>query len=557
MGVLGTGGKKNLRVGLAVSLLSAAIITATGLVAGPTAFPAGTPVTGGFSSGDDIGGLGWTASAKEVNDDNETVPFEEVLPDISVVKTANVTSVPETGGNVTFSFVVANNSVEAATLTSLMDSAFGDLNGQGDCVVPQPLAGSGGTYSCAITEFLSGDASGPAHTNVVTATAIDDGGNEDEATDDEEIPYDDVPAEVSVVKTISSDPTDNLDGTFTIVYSINVTNAATAGVGHYDLADTATFSPGVTIESQAVTNTAPGSITTDAMFPTSGTIVTGQEILIGATHTYEVAVVATLAVDTSTTYLECSSTTGAAGEGLYNEAALTVDDVTTTDNVCSDIPGDLMIEKSDGGIVLQVGDGPFDYTLTVTNIGGASTGNRVTVTDVLPDEFVWFGFPDTPGDFPFCTQAAQVLTCELDPSAVDAGGESTILVLTAQAREDIPASEAGYRNLSYVDSPGDPAPPSPSCTAIGTATSSSFFTMPDNNTACEETPTRPAAVLPIEPPEPAPTPPPTTQPPATVPPTGLPATGSSVSPNTLGIATLLLGLGVGLTVIVRRPKQLS
>ena len=75
-----------------------------------------------------------------------------------------------------------------------------------------------------------------------------------------------------------------------------------------------------------------------------------------------------------------------------------------TDDVCEDIPGDLQIEKSDGGIELTEGDvAPFEYQLTVTNVGGASTGDSVTVTDVLPDEFVWFDFPDTAGEFPFCS----------------------------------------------------------------------------------------------------------------------------------------------------------
>ncbi len=245
----------------------------TEFLSGDASGPAHTNVVTATATDDD-------GNTDEATDD-ETVEFDDVLPDISITKTADPTSVPETGGDVVFTFVVTNNSVEAATLTSLVDSDFGDLNGQGDCVVPQLLAGSGGTYSCAITEFLSGDAAGPAHTNVVTATATDDDGNTDEATDDEEVPFDDVAPEVSVVKTVSSGPFDNLDGTFTIVYSIDVTNAATAGIGQYDLADTATFSPGVTIESQAVTNTAPGSIATDATFPTSGTIVTGETILLG------------------------------------------------------------------------------------------------------------------------------------------------------------------------------------------------------------------------------------------------------------------------------------
>ncbi len=77
----------------------------------------------------------------------------------------------------------------------------------------------------------------------------------------------------------------------------------------------------------------------------------------------------------------------------------------------SDIAGDLQIEKTDGDIELTIGDGPFEYQLTVTNVGGASTGSPVTVTDVLPDEFEWVDFPD------YCSQVDQVLTCDIDPTS--------------------------------------------------------------------------------------------------------------------------------------------
>ncbi|MFT6291074.1 MAG: hypothetical protein ACJAR2_001674, partial [Ilumatobacter sp.] len=459
---------------------------------------------------------------------------------------------------------------------------------------------------------------------------------------------------LSVDKRISSGPTDNGDGTYEVVYSIDVVNAANAVAGEYDLADIATFSPDLTIESQTVTNTAPGSISTNAAFSTTGTIVTGETILAGDTHTYQVTVVAANASDTTASYVKCSSPTGVAGEGLYNEAALTAQGATTTSNVCGDIPrtisikllkpicaksvpfisydidsfgfvpsgtatvtfydlegtkietrtlntltgtmiypgasadadgngtdwpgwkfeggrwlpdptdaawrdgvrvvievnptaeaivsyprtitacaspaGDLTMEKSDGGIDFQVGDGPFGYTLTVANVGGTSTGSRVTVTDELPAEFAWVSFPDTAGSFPLCTQAGQVLTCELDPALVDEAGESTSFVVTAEPREGIAPSEAGYRNLSYVDSPLDPAPTSPSCTDT------------DNNVGCDETPVRPAEVL-------------TREPIPTIPQRGLPATGSSGLPNALGLASLLVGLGAGLTLIVRRRTQ--
>ena len=47
--------------------------------------------------------------------DEETVTYTDVLPDIAITKTANPTSVTETGADVEFTIVVINNSLEAAT----------------------------------------------------------------------------------------------------------------------------------------------------------------------------------------------------------------------------------------------------------------------------------------------------------------------------------------------------------------------------------------------------------------------------------------------------------
>ncbi len=51
------------------------------------------------------------------DDDDETVTFDDVAPAIRITKTANPTQVPETGGNVTFTFLVENIGVEDVTLT--------------------------------------------------------------------------------------------------------------------------------------------------------------------------------------------------------------------------------------------------------------------------------------------------------------------------------------------------------------------------------------------------------------------------------------------------------
>ncbi|MEZ4864026.1 MAG: hypothetical protein R3C14_22090 [Caldilineaceae bacterium] len=110
--------------------------------------------------------------------DSATVVFSDVKPQIEVSKASNLARVPEQGGDVNYTVTVVNNSLEAAQLTSLLDDRFGNLNGKGDCVVPQTLAADGGSYSCSFTMRISGTVSTP-HVNVVTATAQDDDGNED------------------------------------------------------------------------------------------------------------------------------------------------------------------------------------------------------------------------------------------------------------------------------------------------------------------------------------------------------------------------------------------
>ena len=59
--------------------------------------------------------------------DDSTVTFNDVLPVISVVKTANPTHVAETGGDVVFTFAVSNDGTESVTLTSLTDDKYGDI----------------------------------------------------------------------------------------------------------------------------------------------------------------------------------------------------------------------------------------------------------------------------------------------------------------------------------------------------------------------------------------------------------------------------------------------
>ena len=145
------------------------------------AAPAG--YTAAFSS--DCNGsiaLGETKTCTVTNSDNDTPSS------ILVTKTADPVSVPEPGGNVSFSVSVKNTSaVDSVTITSLSDNVYGDLDGKGTCDVPQTIA-AGATYSCSFSGAVSGNA-GSSHTDVVTASGTDDDGNP--VSDDDDAVVDD------------------------------------------------------------------------------------------------------------------------------------------------------------------------------------------------------------------------------------------------------------------------------------------------------------------------------------------------------------------------------
>jgi len=93
---------------------------------------------------------------------------------ISMTKRANPGVLPPGDGVVSFTFTVTNTGVDTVTVSSLIDSVYGNLDGQGDCSAPQVLA-PGASYQCSIDAQVNGDESTP-HLNVVTARGLDDGG---------------------------------------------------------------------------------------------------------------------------------------------------------------------------------------------------------------------------------------------------------------------------------------------------------------------------------------------------------------------------------------------
>jgi uncharacterized repeat protein (TIGR01451 family) len=280
---------------------------------------------------------------------------------------------------------------------------------------------------------------------------------------------DDVPV-VDIDKTAAT-PTKVGDGIFDVTYTITVSNVGGAATG-YTVDDTFGFSDAVVTIGAPVLDRTGGTSTSaedPSELPFNGIVEAGSTDIFSVTQRVQVVVTPTAE------YEPCSSSTGEEGEGLYNLASVQVGDGSTDDDVCVDVPGDLKIQKSDGNATAIAGGAPFSYTLTVTNVGGISTGEPVTVTDVLPTGFVWNTPNEDPGsrcDVP----VGQTITCTLPAGAVDAAGESSSITLSAKAPATTAANAAGLENLSFVDSPLDPAPEEPDCDSTS------------NNVDCELTP---------------------------------------------------------------------
>ena len=178
----------------------------------------------GSSHTDVVTASGTDDNGNPVSDeDDATVTITDVAATIVVTKTADPTSLPEPGGDVSFSVKVENTSaVDSVTITSLSDDVYGNLDGKGSCDAPQTIA-AGGSYSCSFTGAVSGNA-GSSHTDVVTASGTDDDGNDVSDEDDATVRITDVDSSILVTKT--ADPTSLPEPGGNASFSVTVKNTS-------------------------------------------------------------------------------------------------------------------------------------------------------------------------------------------------------------------------------------------------------------------------------------------------------------------------------------------
>jgi len=294
-----------------------------------------------------VTGTGSDDDGNEVSDaDDASVLFIDEVPAIDVTKTANPTSVPETGGDVTYTIIVENVGETDVTLESIIDDVFGDLDGVGTCAVPQELL-EGGTYSCEFTEFVTGNA-GVDHINVVTVTGTDEGGDEVSNADDETVELEPI-IDLEVTKVV--DP-----GTVTpgesATWTVSVVNQGPSNATGVELTDV--------LESDLayVSHTGDG-----AFDPATGVWVVG-ELAVGEVAT-----------------LELVTTVEAAG-AFINTVEVTAADQEDVDSVPGDGMGDDFAQAVVLGVDVLAASTIGDFVWRDTNADGIQDEGEKGIPDV-------------------------------------------------------------------------------------------------------------------------------------------------------------------------------
>lgn len=150
-----------------------------------------------------------------------SVTVNDLKAAIDITKTASPGTITTPGGDVTFKLSLDNTSIaDTITVDTLTDDNFGDLNGAGDCQVPQVIP-PGNNYSCSFSRTVTlGD--GEEHNNTVTASGTDDDGAAVQGTGSATVTGERPPT-IEVTK-IAAPVSVAVDGTVT--YTIEITNTS-------------------------------------------------------------------------------------------------------------------------------------------------------------------------------------------------------------------------------------------------------------------------------------------------------------------------------------------
>ena len=342
-------------------------------------------------------------------DDDAQVELTDVLPQISLEKTASPLTLPEPGGAFTYTVVVTNDSVEPVTVASFLDIPYGDITQvQGDVTATTCATGAtipvGGTYQCDFTATFNGNA-GETQSDIVFATATDDEGNVAAADDDAQVELTDVLPQISLEKTASPLTLPEPGGAFT--YTVVVTN---------DSVEPVTVASFLDIPY--------GDITQVQGDVTATTCATGATIPVGGT--YQCDFTATFNGNAGETQSDIVFATATDDEG--NVAA--ADDDAQVE--LTDVPSSIEVTKDAFPTEVNEPGDTVTFSITVENTSPVDT---VTI-DSLTDDI--HGDLDGQGDcaVPFDLAPAATYACSFTADVTGNAGDTETDTVTASGTDD-------------------------------------------------------------------------------------------------------------------------
>ncbi|MCK2028071.1 hypothetical protein KZC56_17375 [Microbacterium sp. SSW1-47] len=244
--------------------------------------------------------------------------------------------------------------------------------------VPLQLEGAGSGADDPTQCGAAGDDADRAFNNTSQLTDPEGATEDDQAC--AEIPS------IDITKGVSSGPTPNGDGTWTVTYDIVATNTGAEG-GVYDVRDRMTADGDLEVISGAVTS-APDGVTTSPTWTGLGAegapendIATGVTLPAGGVHTYQVEVVIGIAEGTEGAPIitDCSEEQPGGPGGLSNSAEIEHNDLTDDATACITI-GIVTVDKTVSSGPTPNGDGTWTvvYDIVATHVGAADADYDVT-----------------------------------------------------------------------------------------------------------------------------------------------------------------------------------
>ncbi|MFN8103430.1 MAG: SpaA isopeptide-forming pilin-related protein [Acidimicrobiia bacterium] len=341
--------------------------------------------------------------------DDATVSINDVPSSITVTKDANPTSLPEPGGNSTFSVSVHNDSaVDTVTISTLTDDVYGNLDGKGTCDVSPPIVlAPGATYSCAFTGAVSGNA-GSTHTDTVTATGTDDDGQAVADSDDATVTITDVPSSIQVTK--DANPTSLPEPGGNSTFNVSVQNTSSV--------DTVTIN--------TLVDNVYGNL------DGQGTCDVTPAVVLAPGATYSCAFTGAVTGNAGTVHTDTVTASGTDDDG---QPVSDTDDATVT---ITDVPSSIQVTKDANPTSLPEPGGNATFNVSVQNTSSVDT---VTINTLVDDVY---GNLDGQG------------TCDVTPAVVLAPGATYSCAFTGAVSGNAGSTHTDTVTASGTDDDGQP-----------------------------------------------------------------------------------------------------